>query len=98
MDMRKYSNIIITDDNEDEESEKLADQNGFKYSQYIGFEKHLTEDFSEQENKNGYMEWVSQRTLPNHSIDCAAPIIECILAYEFGNGFMLFGYRDSMYD
>ena len=96
--MQKYSTVIITDENEDEECEKIADQNGFKYSQYIGFQEHLTEDFSEQENKNGYAEWIFARTLPNHAIDCVSQIIEYIFAYEFGNGFMLFGDRDSLFD
>lgn len=94
----KYSNIIITDDNSDEEMERLADQNGYVYNQYIGFENSLKKGFTVQQNKYGYEEWVNQKVLPNHSIDCVAPIFEAILAYEFGNGFMLFFVYDSMWD
>lgn len=54
--------------------------------------------FIKQINKNGYEEWISVKTYPNHSIDCASPIIICKFAYEFANGFMVFGERDSMYD
>lgn len=94
----KYSNVIITDDNSDEELEKLADQNGYDYDQYIGFYNTLNDKFKVQQNIYGYEEWVHVKVLPNHSIDCVAPIIESIIAYEFGNGFMLFGERDSIYD
>ena len=48
--------------------------------------------------KNGYEEWVSVKTYPNHCIDCVSPIVESVVAYEFANGFMLFGERDSMWD
>lgn len=94
----KYSEVIITDENMDEEMEKLADQNGYKYIQFIDFIDKLTIGFTLQESKHGYDEWVIVKALPNHSIDCASPIIESIIAYEFGNGFMVFGDRDSMWD
>jgi len=94
----KYSNIIITNDNSDEEMERLADQNEYMYSQFIKFASSLDEGFTIQQNKHGYDEWVNQKVLPNHSIDCVAPIFEAILAYEFGNGFMLFAVYDSMWD
>lgn len=97
----RYSEVIITDDNSDIEMEKLADQNGYSYNQFLGLYYNLyslDSKFMLQQNSNGYDEWVSTRVLPNHSIDCVAPIVESLLAYEFGNGFMLFGERDSMYD
>lgn len=94
----RYSNVIITDDNMDEEMEQLADQNGFGYNQCLGLYNELSGKFTIQQNKNGYDEWIMQRALPNHSIDCVAPIIESVVAYEFGNGFILFGDRDSMWD
>ena len=78
--------------------EKLADENGFQYGQFIDFTKDLSKDFTKQINKNGYEEWVSVKTHPNHSIDCSSPIVVNTLAYEFANGFMIFGERDSMYD
>ena len=94
----KYSEITITDDNSDAEMECLADQNGYRYNQYIGFVDKLDNGFTVQQNKNGYEEWVTQKVSPNHSIDCIAPIIEAWLAYEFANGFMLFMVYDSMWD
>lgn len=94
----KYSNTIITDDNMDEEMERLADQNGYGYNQCLGLYDKLSVGFTVQKNKNGYEEWINQKVLPNHSIDCIAPIIETAIAYEFGNGFLLFGERDSMWD
>jgi len=94
----RYSNVVITDDNSDEEMEKLADQNGYKYNQFLGLYDTLSSNFTIQDNIHGYEEWISTRVLPNHSIDCVAPIIESIIAYEFRNGFMLFGDRDSIYD
>ena len=96
--MKQYSEVLITDDNEDEESEKLADQNGWAYCQYLGFFENLPSSFSKQENKNGYEEMVDVRTYPNHAIDCSAPIYTTVIAYQFANGYMCFGERDSIYD
>lgn len=97
---KKYSDLIITDDIFDENMEKLADENNFAYGQFLDFVQKLPENlkFNKQENKNGYEEFVCVRTLPNHSIDCASHIEQTIFAYEFGNGFMLFGDRDSFWD
>ncbi len=94
----KYSNVIITDDNSDNEMERLADQNGYTYNRFLEFVDSIGSGFNVQENKHGYEEWVNQKVLPNHSINCVAPITEAVLAYEFGNGYMLFGDRDSMWD
>lgn len=93
----RYSDKIITDDNYDVEMEKLADENGFGYNQ-SDFVEILDRRFTKQENDQGYEEWVKQVVKPNHSIDCASPIIESELAYEFANGFIVFGERDSMWD
>ncbi|MCM1236440.1 MAG: hypothetical protein NC489_40695, partial [Ruminococcus flavefaciens] len=41
---------------------------------------------------------IAQIIVPNFAIDCVAPIIETATAYEFANGFMVFGIRDSFYD
>lgn len=97
---KKYSDLILTDENFDENMEKLADENDFSYGQYLKFVEKLPEElnFSRQDNKNGYEEWISTRTRPNHAIDCVSPIVESIVAYEFANGFILFGERDSMWD
>lgn len=94
----RYSEVIIIDDNADEEMERLADQNGYGYNQYIGLYDNLSGEFTVQQNPNGYEEWVNVRVLPNHSINCVAPIVNSVMAYEFGNGYMLFGERDSIFD
>lgn len=90
--------MIITDDNFDENMEKLADENGFQYNQFIKFLNELPKDFTKQDNKNGYEEWISVKTYPNHSVDCVSPIVVSTFAFEFANGFMIFGERDSMFD
>lgn len=94
----KYSDLIIVDENEDENMEKLADENNFRYSQYLGFVKELPKNFEKQENRNGYEEWIDCKVSPNHCINCVAPIVKTVIAYEFANGFMLFYERDSLYD
>lgn len=96
--MKRYSDLFITDDNFDENMEKLADENNFSYGQFVAFLEKLPNGFTKQDNKNDYEEWVSVKTYPNHAIDCVAPIVESIVAYEFANGFMLFGEHDSIYD
>ena len=75
--------------------EKLADENNFRYGQFITFLEKLPDGFTKQDNENGYEEWVCVKVSPNH---CVAPIVESVVAYEFANGFMLFGERDSMWD
>lgn len=94
----RYSDLVISDDNFDENMEKLADENGFRYINFLSFVDNLSDDFTKQISKNGYEEWVSVKMKPNFSIDCVTPIIESIYAYEFANGFMMFGERDSLYD
>lgn len=97
---RRYSDLIITDEIFDENMERLADENDFLYGQFLDFVEKLPKElnFTKQDNKNGYEEWISVRSLPNHAIDCISPIVESIVAYEFANGFMLFGERDSLWD
>lgn len=95
---KRYSDLIIIDENEDENMEKLADENNFRYSQYLGFVKELPKNFEKQENRNGYEEWIAIKFYPNHCINCVAPIVITVCAFEFANGFMLFKERDSFYD
>lgn len=93
----KYSNLIITDDNFDENMEKLADENGFPYVSYLDFVEKLPENlnFTKQDNENGYEEWISIKTIPNRSSRYVFYNQEQITAYEFANGFMLFGIREN---
>lgn len=94
---RRYSNTVICDANEDEEMEYIADTFGYSYSSYQGFKKTLDNSFSPQLAKDernskalDFVEWVSAKTLPNHSVDFNAGVLVCTLAYEFANGFMVF--------
>lgn len=95
---KRYSDLVITDEIFDENMEKTAEENGFSHLQFLEFVEELPKGFTRQENENGYEEWVSVKIYPNHCIDCVSPIVESVVAYEFANGFMLFGERDSMWD
>lgn len=100
--MGRYSDVYITDYNEDEEREKLCELLNQPYYAGSFWE---TEDFKEDKRFEKTCDeeldcevWIAQVVLPNHAIDCIAPIIETAIAYEFANGFMVFGFRDSLYD
>ena len=95
---KRYSDLVITDEIFDESMEKLAEETGFSHIQFLEFVKELSKGFTKQENENGYEEWVSVKTYPNHCIDCVAATEVSVVAYEFANGFMLFGERGSMWD
>lgn len=97
-DTMKYSDVILTDENFDEEVEKLAEIIGLHHTQYEDFVTKLDDKFKCQEHDLGFEEWVKQIVKPNFAIDCAAPIFESWKAYEFGNGFVIFYDRDSLWD
>lgn len=90
--------IFITDDNYDQEFEKLCDENGFSYGQDNEFVKQLPDGFQKQQNDNGYEEWCKVAFSPNHAIDCASQIEEYWMAYEFANGFIIIYDRSSLFD
>lgn len=100
--MKRYSDIYITDDNSDEEREKLCVLLGQPYSAGSFEEKNTIlgdKRFEKEYSKQFDCEvLIAQVIRPNFAIDCVAPIIETTIAYEFANGFMVFGYRDSFYD
>ena len=83
----RYSDVIITDDNMDEEFEKLAKKIGVPFSRYEGFVEKLDERFVCQESNLGFEEWIlteSHFTPGNESSS-----LKYLLAYEFGNGFVV---------
>lgn len=84
----RYSNEILTDDNFDEELEKLSNLVGIWHNNYDCFVKELDNSFSVQKNEYGFDEWVSS----NISSDSSGMIAtqSCKLAYEFANGFIVF--------
>lgn len=88
----KYSNTILTDNNFDEELEKLCDKVNISHNEYESFEEKLPKDFIVQDN-NGIDEWISYSINPDFSIDCIRAFQKGFLAYEFGNGFMIFNFE-----
>jgi hypothetical protein len=94
----RYSDVILNDDNFDTELEKLSEIVGIHFNNYDNFVEKLDKKFKCQTHPLGFEEWIDMRVLPNHSIDCVSPIIESGMAYEFGNGFIIFRERDSMWD
>ena len=88
----KYSNTILTDDNFDEELEKLCSKININYIEYESFFKKLPKDFTLQ-NNNGIDEWISYSINPDFSSDCKQAYQKGYLAYEFGNGFMVFNFE-----
>lgn len=93
--MRKYSDIEITDDNFDEEYEKLTELFNIR-GMYNSFVKELPSSFIKQENK-GVEEWISSSNLNN---DFSSSIDQCIhsgmLAYEFKNGFLVIDFEEVL--
>lgn len=88
----KYSNLILTDDNFDEELVKLCKKINISHTQYESFEPKLTNDFHKQDNE-GIEEWISYKILPDFSYDCSQVFQKGYLAYEFGNGFIIFNFE-----
>ena len=88
----KYSNTILTDDNFDEELEKLCSKININYIEYESFFKKLPKYFTLQ-NNNGIDEWISYSINPDFSSDCKQAYQKGYLAYEFGNDFMVFNFE-----
>lgn len=92
--------IVITDDNYDEEWEKLCDAHGWSYGRGNEFIEELPKDFSENNNKENCddCDYAKVSFEPNIAIDCASAIEHYWTAWQFKNGFMIVYDRDSMYD
>lgn len=86
-------NIIITDDNFDEEFEKICDEKGYPYGCNVEFVDSLPVGFTKSEN-----EWIKTIIKPNIAIDCNTAIEIYQIAFQFANGFMIFVERSSLYD
>lgn len=87
----KYSNTILTDDNFDEEIEKLASVIGIPFVNYEGFVDTLTPSYKCQIHEKGFEEWAMCVTCP--SVGTAEAYQKGYLAYEFGNGFVIFNFE-----
>lgn len=89
----KYSNIILTDDNFDEELEKLCDFRKINTDYYNSFVKKLSDEFLVQYN-NKKEEWINNIGIyPNKGSDFKQAYQRGQLAYEFGNGFIILDYE-----
>lgn len=93
--MRKYSDIDLTDDNFDEEYEKLIESFDIRGT-FNSFVKELPSSFVKQEN-NGVEEWISSSNLKNDfSSSINQCIHSCMLAYEFKNGFLIIDFEEVL--
>lgn len=86
----KYSNTILTDDNFDEEIEKLSEIIGIHFNNCDGFTEKLTDSFSCQTHEKGFEEWIMSGVYPSAGSACGDAYQKGYLAYEFGNGFAIF--------
>lgn len=91
----KYSNAILTDDNFDEEFEKLTamigNLNSDEYDVYDALPSGFTEQESEDTNgnKRGFSEWIKSGGIkPDVSHGHNQVLCSGELAYEFGNKFI----------
>lgn len=75
----RYSHTFLSDDNFDEEVEKLADLVGISYTDYSCFAEKLDDTFRNQENGLGFEEWIRSCTYPSMTDDGEA------IAYQKGN-------------
>jgi len=100
----KYSNTILTDDNFDEELEKLDEILGGTVSTkldsdlgYDTFVENLDDSFTKQQFKHGdliFEEWVKCGVYPNPNANFKQAVQKGKLAYEFGNGFLIINFEE----
>lgn len=92
--------IIITDNNYDEEWERLCDAHGWKYSRESKFVDELPEGFSENKDKENCDDYDYSKVSfePNVAVGCTSAIENYETAWKFKNGFMIVYDRDSMFD
>lgn len=89
--MSRYSNVVISDDNYDDEYEKICDMMNIPYGSMHNFVETLSDRFMEQDSDYGnFKEWIDSSVEPNFAIDCSSPIVNAKIAFEFSNGFMIF--------
>jgi hypothetical protein len=88
----RYSDVFLSDNNFDEELEKLCEIVGLPYSSYEAFTEKLDGKFYKQENENGFEEWINSRIV-NRSAGISEATQVGQLAYEFGNGFIVLNFE-----
>ena len=92
--------IVITDDNYDEEWERLCDAHNWTYGRDNKFLEELPKDFSKNTDKKNDDDYDYSKVSfePNIALGSTSAIEHYQTAYAFKNGFMLVYDRDSMYD
>jgi len=87
--------VIITDDNFDEEFEKLCDILHISYGSWFEFVDNLGDGFFKQTHELGFEEWINQKVNAHYNpVGNVYPCISGSLAYECGNGFMICSYSE----
>ena len=86
----RYSEEILNDDNFDEEVEKLAELIGIPHTNYETFVEKLDDNYKKQTHDLGFEEWLKSEIYPSSSGLEANE--RGFLAYEFGNGFVVFNF------
>lgn len=89
----QYSDTILTDDNFDEEIEKLSEIIGIHFNNYDSFVTKIDDSFSCQTHEKGFEEWIKCGVYPNKGSDYTQAYQKGYLAYEFGNGFVIFKFE-----
>lgn len=88
----RYSNTVLIDENFDEEIEKLAEIIGVSFMDFDKFIEELDSSFTLQTHNLGFDEWVCVKIInQNPAISEASEDVH--LAYEFGNGFVVFHFE-----
>lgn len=89
----KYSNKILSDDNFDDEVEKLAEIIGIPHTNYDCFLEKLDNGFEVQNHDLGFEEWINYQTIPGVGGGCLQAYQTGKLAYEFANGFIVMNFE-----
>jgi len=88
----KYSDVFLTDDNFDDELEKLSEVVGVHFHNCDGFVENLDAKFKCQTHPLGFEEWIIAGSYPCVECDCQQAYQKGKLAYEFGNGFIVLNF------
>ena len=85
----RYNKTVLTDENFDEEMEKLAEIIGIPFTCFKNFVKELDSSFAVRTHDLGFDEWACVKII-NQNPSISEAYEDVYLAYEFGNGFMIF--------
>ena len=90
-------NTGITDDNYDEEFEKLCDLIGQPYGVESIFIEELSDDFEYNDPcSDAECDYIRTYTSPNYPSNCLCTNMDCDLAYKFHNGYIIITVADVL--